>query len=139
MKRTANAAPARGEDRTLASSGEKPSAEGMRLPVLALGALGVVFGDIGTSPLYAFKQCFHGAHAPHPDAAHVLGVCSLIVWALVGVVCIKYVGFVPRRPSRARRHAGASRAAAADGSHRRTAALDVDRAAGTVRLGAAVR
>src|ERR1700736_2905064 len=95
VKRKADAAPG-GEDRTLASSGGKPSADARRLPALAVGALGVVFGDIGTSPLYAFKQCFHDAHAPHSDAAHVLGVCSLIVWALVGVVCVKYVGFVLR-------------------------------------------
>ncbi len=61
-----------------------------------MGALGVVFGDIGTSPLYAFRQCLHVAHAAPPDAAHVTGICSLIVWALVGVVCVKYVGFVLR-------------------------------------------
>ncbi len=95
MKGTASATAVAGGDRTLAASAEKPAGR-RRLPALAVGALGVVFGDIGTSPLYAFKQCFLGAHAPHPDPAHVLGVCSLIVWALVGVVCIKYVGFVLR-------------------------------------------
>ena len=62
---------------------------GGRLGPLTLGALGVVFGDIGTSPLYAFKQCFGegGGFAPVP--AHVLGILSLIFWALVGVVCVK--------------------------------------------------
>ena len=63
---------------------------------LALAALGVVFGDIGTSPLYAFKQCFGegGGYAPTPD--HVLGILSLITWALIGVVCFKYATFVLR-------------------------------------------
>jgi len=67
---------------------------GGRLGPLTLGALGVVFGDIGTSPLYAFKQCFGegGGFAPVP--AHVLGILSLIFWALVGVVCVKYAIFV---------------------------------------------
>ena len=63
---------------------------------LALAALGVVFGDIGTSPLYAFKQCFGegGGYVPTPD--HVLGILSLITWALIGVVCFKYATFVLR-------------------------------------------
>ena len=67
---------------------------GRRLRRLALAALGVVFGDIGTSPLYALKECFSPAYglAPTPDA--VLGVLSLIVWALILVVSVKYVAFV---------------------------------------------
>ena len=65
-----------------------------KLPVIALGALGVVFGDIGTSPLYAFRQCFVGVHAPSPSPGNVLGVLSLIFWTLVGVVCVKYATFV---------------------------------------------
>ncbi|HEV3085795.1 MAG TPA: KUP/HAK/KT family potassium transporter [Candidatus Elarobacter sp.] len=86
----------RREDPTLAATAESVDRAPRALGALAVGALGVVFGDIGTSPLYAFRQCFLGAHAPRPDATHVLGVCSLIVWALVGVVCVKYVGFVLR-------------------------------------------
>ncbi len=58
---------------------------------LALGALGVVFGDIGTSPLYAFRESFIGAHRLPIDTVHVLGVLSLIVWALILVVTVKYV------------------------------------------------
>ncbi len=58
---------------------------------LALGALGVVYGDIGTSPLYAIKTVFTPSHGLGIDPASVLGVLSLIVWALVIVVSIKYV------------------------------------------------
>ncbi len=62
-----------------------------------LGALGVVFGDIGTSPLYAFKECFdhqHNAHAVAATREHVLGVLSLIFWALMIIVTLKYFFFV---------------------------------------------
>ncbi len=64
-----------------------------------VGALGVVFGDIGTSPLYALKECFdvgHNVHAVTVSANHVLGVLSLIFWALVLVVAGKYMVFVLR-------------------------------------------
>jgi KUP system potassium uptake protein len=63
---------------------------GARLAPLALAALGVVFGDIGTSPLYAFKQCFTTGRGFAPTAPHVLGILSLITWALILVVCVKY-------------------------------------------------
>ena len=63
-------------------------------PILALGALGVVFGDIGTSPLYTFKVCFHGIHAIALTETNILGVMSLIFWSLTIVVSIKYVTFV---------------------------------------------
>ena len=63
-------------------------------PILALGALGVVFGDIGTSPLYTFKVCFHGIHAIPLTGTNILGVMSLIFWSLTIVVGIKYVTFV---------------------------------------------
>lgn len=66
---------------------------GLRLMV---GALGVVYGDIGTSPLYALKECFHGAHAVSPTSANVLGVLSLVFWSLVVIVSIKYLTFVLR-------------------------------------------
>ncbi len=58
---------------------------------LALGATGIVFGDIGTSPLYAFRESFIGHHRLPIDAFHVLGVLSLLVWALILVVTVKYV------------------------------------------------
>ena len=67
---------------------------------LALGALGVVFGDIGTSPLYAFRESFIGAHRLPIDQVHVLGVLSLIVWALIVVVTIKYVLITMRADNR---------------------------------------
>ncbi len=61
---------------------------------LALAALGVIYGDIGTSPLYAVKECFHGLHAMNLSEANVLGVLSLIFWSLTMVVSIKYVTFI---------------------------------------------
>ena len=63
---------------------------------LALGALGVVFGDIGTSPLYAMGQSVAAAGGARPDALAVFGIVSLIFWALVVVVTIKYVGLIMR-------------------------------------------
>jgi len=65
-----------------------------RTLVLALGALGVVYGDIGTSPLYAVKECFHGLHAISITPENILGVMSLIFWSLTMVVTIKYVTFI---------------------------------------------
>lgn len=62
---------------------------------LAVAALGVVFGDIGTSPLYTFKACFDFSGA-HPIRGDILGICSLLVWALVVVVSVKYIGFIMR-------------------------------------------
>ena len=67
-----------------------------RLAALSLGALGVVFGDIGTSPLYAFKEAFGGAHALPLSEANVFGVLSLIFWAVMLIVSVKYVSFVLR-------------------------------------------
>jgi KUP system potassium uptake protein len=63
---------------------------------LALVALGIVYGDIGTSPLYALRECFHGPHAIAPTHEHVLGVLSLVFWALIVVISIKYLLFVLR-------------------------------------------
>jgi KUP system potassium uptake protein len=63
---------------------------------LTLGALGVVFGDIGTSPLYAMREAFSGAHELRPDEASVYGVLSLIFWAITIVVTLKYLLFIMR-------------------------------------------
>src|SRR5512134_3590164 len=63
---------------------------------LLLVTLGVVYGDIGTSPLYAIRECFFGPHAIAPTHDHVLGVLSLIFWALVIVISVKYIVFVLR-------------------------------------------
>jgi KUP system potassium uptake protein len=68
-----------------------------RLAALSLAALGVVYGDIGTSPLYALKEVFGGAHHPVPiTPENVLGILSLVFWALTIVVTIKYVAFMLR-------------------------------------------
>src|SRR5512146_13003 len=63
---------------------------------LALAALGVVYGDIGTSPLYAFRECFHPAMGLSATTSNVLGILSLIVWALLLVVTLKYLWIVMR-------------------------------------------
>src|SRR5882757_1141878 len=63
---------------------------------LALTALGVVFGDIGTSPLYAFQVALSGLGHPLPVAAEVTGIVSLILWALIAMVALKYVVFILR-------------------------------------------
>ncbi len=62
--------------------------------ILSLGALGIVYGDIGTSPLYTVKECFHGYHAIALTHDNLLGVMSLIFWSLTVVVTIKYVTFI---------------------------------------------
>lgn len=67
------------------------------LQALALGALGIVFGDIGTSPLYAFEQVFsNGAHSVPVSEINILGVLSLFFWSLMMVVTLKYVFFIMR-------------------------------------------
>ena len=63
---------------------------------LSLAALGVVFGDIGTSPLYALRECFHGDYAVAVSRANVFGVLSLMFWSLILVVTLKYLTFVMR-------------------------------------------
>lgn len=63
---------------------------------LAVGALGVVYGDIGTSPLYAFRECFNGPHKVDFIEENVLGILSLVVWLLTTIVTIKYLTFVTR-------------------------------------------
>src|SRR5439155_11696648 len=63
---------------------------------LIVGAIGVVYGDIGTSPLYALRECFHGTHPVPVTHDNILGVLSLIFWALMFIVSFKYLGFVMR-------------------------------------------
>jgi KUP system potassium uptake protein len=67
---------------------------------LVLGALGVVFGDIGTSPLYTLQECLNGAHGVAPDPRNVFGVISLIVWSVTLVVTLKYLAFLMRADNR---------------------------------------
>lgn len=70
------------------------------LPLRTLVALGVVFGDIGTSPIYTLKECFRHAGGMKPDDVHVLGILSLIFWSLIVVVTIKYVVVIMRADNR---------------------------------------
>ena len=65
-----------------------------RFAGLSLAALGVVFGDIGTSPLYALRECFHGEYGIPVSHANVLGVLSLLVWSLILIVSLKYLTFI---------------------------------------------
>ncbi len=79
-----------------ASEPAAPPAQGTRLRALVLAALGVVYGDIGTSPLYALRECFYGPHAVPPTTANVLGVLSLVTWSLILVISIKYLAVIMR-------------------------------------------
>src|SRR5262245_48490965 len=63
---------------------------------LTLAALGVVYGDIGTSPLYAMRECFFGSHSVTPTHDNVLGVLSLVIYSLLVVISIKYIAIVMR-------------------------------------------
>ncbi len=67
-----------------------------RLLLLSLSALGIVYGDIGTSPLYALKECFYGHHPMPPTDNNVLGILSLIFWSLIIVISLKYLLLVMR-------------------------------------------
>src|SRR5262245_61186156 len=66
------------------------------LAALSLGALGVVFGDIGTSPLYTLKECLLALDGPEAHAEGLYGILSLMFWALIMVVTVKYVWFIMR-------------------------------------------
>ena len=79
-----------------ANGKESGTLDRRHLIYLALGALGVVYGDIGTSPLYAFRESFHEGHNLDPVAENVLGVLSLIFWALVFIISLKYLVYVLR-------------------------------------------
>jgi KUP system potassium uptake protein len=79
---------------------EHPDPKGRYLYILALGALGVVYGDIGTSPLYALRESFHGPHAIAPLPANIYGVLSLVFWSLIIVISIKYIAFIMKADNR---------------------------------------
>ncbi|HWK37105.1 potassium transporter Kup [Sphingomonas sp.] len=88
---SADAAPAPVED--------SPTAHGHGgdgLVKLALGAVGIVFGDIGTSPLYAFRETFAGHHTLELTVPHIMGVISLMFWSMMIVVTVKYVAIIMR-------------------------------------------
>src|SRR3954462_10897942 len=63
---------------------------------LAIGAIGIVFGDIGTSPIYAFRETFAGHHTLIPDQLHIYGVLSLIFWSMMIIVTLKYISIIMR-------------------------------------------
>jgi KUP system potassium uptake protein len=77
-------------------SGQSAHKHGSDVVKLALGALGVVYGDIGTSPLYALKECVTLPHGVSPSAANIYGLLSLFFWAITLVVSIKYILYVMR-------------------------------------------
>ena len=73
------------------TGGAPPTLHKQPLPVLMIGAIGVVYGDIGTSPLYAMKESFVGPHPLAVDPIHIFGVLSLVFWSLMLLVTVKYV------------------------------------------------
>ena len=78
----------------------RPPPTSKRLSPLVIGAIGVVFGDIGTSPLYTLRECFTGPHGLPLTPANVLGILSIIFWALMIVVTLKYVTLIMRADNR---------------------------------------
>ena len=89
------------KDSSNESKGEFPLPRfNKKIIFLAIASIGVVFGDIGTSPLYAIKACFHGKHAIVPSAMNILGVLSLIFWSITVVVSVKYLTFILRADNR---------------------------------------
>ena len=67
-----------------------------KLAATTIAALGIVFGDIGTSPIYAFRECFSGSDGAHIDAHNLIGAASLVVWSLLLVVTVKYLFIILR-------------------------------------------
>ncbi|CAA9542401.1 MAG: Kup system potassium uptake protein [uncultured Sphingosinicella sp.] len=92
MTDTAAVAPLLPADRPPASAHHHQGSLGK----LALGAVGVVYGDIGTSPIYAFRETFAGHHPLNPDPLHIYGVLSLIFWSMMLVVTLKYIAIITR-------------------------------------------
>lgn len=74
--------------------------KGHGLAALTLGAVGVVYGDIGTSPIYAFREALRATGVPVPGAPEVLGILSLLIWTLIVIVTVKYVFFLLRADNR---------------------------------------
>src|SRR5712672_4831520 len=79
---------------------ENKPATGRYLAILSLSALGVVYGDIGTSPLYALRECFHTQHGVGATPDNIIGILSLICWSLIIVISLKYLVFVMRADNR---------------------------------------
>jgi KUP system potassium uptake protein len=84
-----------------ASAGKAGPGPGQKqMAHMVIGAIGVVFGDIGTSPLYTLRQCFSGQHGLPLTPANILGILSVIFWALMIVVTLKYVTLIMRADNR---------------------------------------
>jgi len=79
---------------------DRPQAHQRRLALLCLASLGIVYGDIGTSPLYALRECFYGEHGVPATPANVLGVLSLILWSLILIISVKYLILILRADNR---------------------------------------
>ncbi len=79
---------------------QESSPTGKRLMILSLATVGIVYGDIGTSPIYALRESFHHTHGIDAVAPNILGVLSLIFWSLVLVISVKYLGFVLKADNR---------------------------------------
>src|SRR6516162_4405282 len=77
-------------------NGKAPADHRASLAALSLAALGVVFGDIGTSPLYTLKECLLAAGGPEAQVADLFGILSLMFWSLILVVTVKYLCFIMR-------------------------------------------
>ena len=86
----------RGESAAAQGNGAAGHGKSASKAALAVGAIGIVFGDIGTSPLYAFRETFVGPHPLDLDRLHILGVISLIFWSMTLVVAIQYVTILMR-------------------------------------------
>ncbi len=87
---------------TVTTTASSAAAAHRRAPLLllTLSALGIVFGDLGTSPLYALQEAFHGKHGVAPTRENVLGIVSLFIWALLLMVSVKYVALLMRAGNR---------------------------------------
>ncbi|PQO41112.1 potassium transporter Kup [Blastopirellula marina] len=79
-----------------ATKSPAPLEEVKQPAILSLIALGIVYGDIGTSPLYALRECFHEQHSLEVSAANILGLLSLVFWALILIISVKYLVFILR-------------------------------------------
>jgi KUP system potassium uptake protein len=91
---TPTADPSPADDAPPPTAGEAP--HGVASSALILGAIGIVFGDIGTSPLYTLQECLNDHHGVPPNLDNVFGVVSLIVWSVTMVVTVKYLAFLMR-------------------------------------------
>ena len=86
--------------RSAAATAAAPAAKPRSLTAFALGALGVVYGDIGTSPLYAFRQCLTADASGPANPQAVLGLLSLVFWSVTVIICVKYLTVLMRADNR---------------------------------------